>query len=193
MRLDRLETHDRLLDVQKKNLNTITSGLEECIKNRPAAFTHRHFYIHVHKRTVGLDEKIAILQQDIREVLLNPLLNRRFHRIEDIPELRVIYMPRATRPIPSENSMLFRCFPQDGNALEPIWIIPEESTWPNYAKGMIMNDEFIAECIEIFKTNPSFFCKTDELDYNEEELKKIRIEIGKEAHAAKQENPFTLI
>jgi len=193
MRVSRLETHDRLLDVQKKNLNTITSGLEECIANRPDAFAERHFYIHVHKRTVGLDEKIAILQQDIKEVLLNPLLNRRFNRLEDVPELRVIYMPRATRPIPAENSMLFRCFPQDGNVLEPIWIIPEESTWSNYDKGMIMHDEFIAKCIEIFKTNPSYFCKPDELDYDVEELKRIRIEIGKEAHATKQESSFMLI
>ena len=78
MTLNRLETHDRLLEFNKQ-ADYISQGCEDCIKNRPLAFGTRPFYIFCHARTD-----------------------------EDPSSKRLIWQPRLTKPKAQTNSMLFR-------------------------------------------------------------------------------------
>lgn len=189
MLINKLDAHDRLGYLHATQASEIEKGLQDCIDSRPEAFAERHFYIHVHKRTIELDERIALLQQDIKECLLNSNLKRRWFKLEDVPATRIIYMPRATRPACTSNSMLFRCFPKD-MLIEPIWIIPEVELWDNFTKGQLTQDDFIQKCINQYKADKKFFEQRDSLDYSDAELAAIRREIGQEAHKTQREQQF---
>ena len=82
MKLDRLETHDRLL-VFKKQADYISQGCQDCINNRPQEFGKIPFYIWAHTRTA-----------------------------DDGVTKRLIWMPRLLRPTPELNSMLFKHYPE---------------------------------------------------------------------------------
>ena len=50
MKANKLESHDRLLELHKKK-DIIEKGCQDCIDNRPAEFEDHPFYIFAHKRT----------------------------------------------------------------------------------------------------------------------------------------------
>lgn len=82
MKLDRLETHDRLVEFSKQ-ADYISQGCIDCIKGRPKAFGIYPFYIFAHCRTH--DNGWA---------------------------KRLIWEPRMTKPKAQTNSMLFRSYPE---------------------------------------------------------------------------------
>lgn len=81
--LNRLETHDRLLEFMKGD-DYISKGCEDCIKNRPEEFGNIPFYIFAHPRTD-----------------------------DDGFTKRLIWAPRLTKPKAQTNSMLFKVYPPD--------------------------------------------------------------------------------
>lgn len=81
MKLNRLETHDRLLEFTKQK-DYISQGCQDCIRNRPEEFKDHPFYIFAHCRT---------------------------H--ENGWSKRLIWEPRLTKPKAQTNSMLFRAYP----------------------------------------------------------------------------------
>jgi hypothetical protein len=81
--LNRLETHDRLLEFGKQ-ADYISQGCSDCIANRPEAFGNRPFYIFAHCRTS-----------------------------DDGYTKRLVWSPRLTKPKAQTNSMLFKCFPPE--------------------------------------------------------------------------------
>jgi hypothetical protein len=85
MKLNRLETHDRLLEFKKQS-DYITQGCEDCIKKRPMEFRDHSFYIYAHARTH--DDGIS---------------------------KRLIWQPRLSKPKPETNSMLFKHYPKNGD------------------------------------------------------------------------------
>lgn len=157
MKLDHLETHDRYLEFMK-TAEMIDKGIEDCKRNLPDTIT-MPFYIFAHKRTVEMDEKISIWNQ---EMLIDPKY-RRFKSFSDIPEKRIIYCPYPRRPKPQSNSWLVRT-QKNTDTLELIWIIPEEELWDQFGKKMLLEDEFIFNCIQVFKNNPA------SLEYDQKEL-----------------------
>ena len=81
MKLNRLETHDRLLHFTKQQFD-IGECCQEVIKNRPPEFGDRPFYIFAHTRTD-----------------------------DDGVTQRLIWQPRLTKPSAQTNSMLFKAYP----------------------------------------------------------------------------------
>lgn len=81
MKIERLETHDRLLQFQKQK-DYISQGCQDCIKNRPEEFGNHPFYIFAHVRTS-----------------------------ENGYTKRLIWEPRLTKPKAQTNSMLFKAYP----------------------------------------------------------------------------------
>lgn len=83
MTLDRLETHDRLLQFNQQG-DQISQGCQECINNRPKEFKNHCFYIFAHTRTA-----------------------------DDGYTKRLIWQSRLQKPKAQTNSMLFKCYPPD--------------------------------------------------------------------------------
>lgn len=83
MTLDRLETHDRLQELQKDS-DFVSKGCYECINKRPKQYKNYPFYIWAHARTA-----------------------------ENGYDKHLIWMPRLNKPPVDSNSMLFRCYPPE--------------------------------------------------------------------------------
>lgn len=81
MKLDRLETHDRLLYFKKQS-DYISQGCQDCINGRPEEFKNHPFYIFAHARTE-----------------------------DDGVNKRLIWTPRLTKPKAQTNSLLFKAYP----------------------------------------------------------------------------------
>lgn len=81
MKVNLLETHDRLLQFNKQK-DHISQGCLDCINNRPEEFLNHPFYIFAHVRTA-----------------------------DDGHTKRLIWEPRLTKPKAQSNSMLFKAYP----------------------------------------------------------------------------------
>lgn len=81
MKIDRLETHDRLLEFKKQS-DYISQGCAECIRTRPKEFGDHPFYIFAHCRT---------------------------H--DNGWTKRLIWQARLRKPKAQTNSMLFKSYP----------------------------------------------------------------------------------
>lgn len=175
MKLDRLETHDRYLEFMKIS-EMIDQGIQDCKNNVPDTIK-LPFYIFVHKRTLGMDEKIAIFNQE----LLYPFKQRRFKTWQEIPEKRMIYCPYPRRPKPQSNSWLVRV-QKDSDIIHVIWIIPEEELWGQFGKGLMCENELICKSIELFRTNPVQL-EYDPMELTIEQVDDFRMKIKEAAEA----------
>ncbi len=103
MKILRLDAHDRLEHLKKDQSNTITQGCEDCLKKNPdslALQSHCHYvYIFAHPRTIELDERIALFNEDWKNSLIDPLYVRKYKTLEDVPNTRLLWQPRLTKPI----------------------------------------------------------------------------------------------
>lgn len=186
MRINRLEAHDRLLSL-KKEKDQIQQGAEDCKYKNPlsqALLTQADYiYIFAHKREIGSDEKIAILQQDIRECLLNPSLPRRYKSIEEVPHFRILWQPRLVKPEPQENSMLFRT-KKDSNDFEVFWVLPPAELWGQHKKGNLTEEDIVIKSIAMFKNNKEELRKPHPEDLPLERVRSIYLSLK----GAKQED-----
>jgi len=149
MKINTLETHDRLLEFKKQS-DLIAKGCQDCINNRPKSFENHPFYIFAHKRTIELDEKERSYQKDFHRSLLDPGYVRKYKRIEDVPSARIIWQPRLTKPKAEENSMLFKAYPP-GDTLRVIWIIPDRELFSSSVKNKMLENKTVQESIYNFK------------------------------------------
>jgi|HubBroStandDraft_6_1064221.scaffolds.fasta_scaffold1041725_2 hypothetical protein len=155
MKLDRLETHDRLLHFTKQQFD-IGECCTEVIKNRPAEFGNRPFYIFAHTRTD-----------------------------DDGTTQRLIWQPRLTRPKPQTNSMLFKAYPP-GDTIKVIWIIPKRELWSNYHKGMMCENKTISDSIYDFQHNRKKLDQADPEDLDDKAANAIYVEIARNAKQIKK-------
>lgn len=178
MKVDRLETHDRQLEFMKI-AQMIDQGIQDCKNNVPDTIKVP-FYIFVHKRTVGMDEKVSIWMEQLKY----PLRHRQFKSFDQIPEMRIIYCPYPRRPKPQSNSWLVRV-QKGSDKIEVIWIIPQEELWGQFGKGLLFENEVICKSIELFRTNPIAL----EFDPNEltiDQVDDFRMKIKEAAQAKKK-------
>lgn len=144
MKIDKLETHDRLLDFHEKQSLIISQGCNDCLKkNEDSLFYQDHspyVYIFAHARTVGMDEKLKWIAQGI------------YKDFKDCPEKVLYWQPRLFRPMPQENSYLFRAISKT-DELEICWILPPIAMWEEYEKNKMMANEIICWSIDQFKHN----------------------------------------
>ena len=184
MKINRLETHDRFLEFQKQ-ANLIEEGLRECIEKRPKEYENYPFYAFGHKRTYALDEQCKLYNDDLMCSILDPTYQRKFTDVLQMPNARIIWIPRLTKPKAEPNSWLFKYYPQE-DITKVFWILPEYETWGQYTDEKMCQNRAISESIRMFKTNKEFLEKPEDDDLPEYVIEGINRQIGinKQAQAS---------
>jgi hypothetical protein len=190
MKLDRLETHDRLLWLKKSQSEIVSEGCEECLKRNSLSLAIQekipYVYIFLHARTFGLDEKITMFQKDFIEYQTNPKYKRKYHSMEEVPEKKLIWQPRMRKPEPQSNSQLFRA-KSHSDELEVVWMIPDRALWDQFLKGKITESNIIQWSINQYRHNKAALAADHPEDITKEHADKLLLHIAQELEeSAKQ-------
>lgn len=115
MKINRLETHDRLLHLKKDQSQNIFKGAEDCLKRNPDSlfFQDRspYVYIFAHPRTA-----------------------------EDGITKRMLWQPRLWKPKAQTNSYLFRAV-SHSDIIQVCWLLPPEEMWGQYVFENVTESE----------------------------------------------------
>lgn len=160
MKIERLETHDRLLQLHKQQALNISQGLEDCLRKNPVS--------------VALQDKSSYIY-----VFAHP----RTH--EDGVTKRMLWQPRLTKPKASLNSYLFRV-KSNTDVAEICWLLPPRETWSQYEKGKITENTYVLESIERFTNHRAELEAPFEDDLREDICKNIYKAIAREFDEDKQ-------
>lgn len=183
MKIDRKETHDRYEHFVNQDMD-IGKTVQSIINQRP--FGEYPFYIFAHTRTLGFDEKQAMFREDMLFGLSNPMgYTRKYKSIDQVPEKRLIWQPRLTKPKAQTNSMLFKVNP-GSDQVKVIWMIPEEGMWSQYKKGNITESDVVAWSIHQYKTNKEGLEQPEKDDLPDWQIDSIYKELSQQALASKQ-------
>jgi hypothetical protein len=163
MKINRLETHDRLLEF-KKQADYISQGAQDCIKNRPEEFENYPFYIFAHKREINIDERFSIAV-DCRIPL------------DQVPTHRMIWIPRLKKPEAQINSILLKHYPKE-DVINVIWMIPEPELWDEYLTGKMCENKTVSDSVRLFKTDKKKLEADEPDDLSDEKVKEIYRKIG---------------
>lgn len=175
MKIKRTETHDRLLQFKTQS-DYISKGCQDCINSRPEEFENLPFYIFAHKRTLEMDERVSLFNQDIHCSILDPNYQRQYLSMEQVPSARLIWAPRLLKPKAQTNSMLFRAYPP-GDNIKIIWMIPEKELWEQYQKGKMLEDNIICESIHMFLHDREKLEAAEPDEISEEKAREIYLKI----------------
>lgn len=147
MKLNRLETHDRLLHLQKDQALNISQGAEDCLKRNSLSIALQQYspyiYLFAHPRTA-----------------------------DDGVNKRMIWQPRLTKPKAQTNSYLFRALSNSDN-MEICWLIPPREMWPQYRKGNVTENEWVLWSIYNFEHHRKEMEEPFEDDLSDEQCKNI--------------------
>lgn len=142
MKINRLETHDRLEHFQKHQSANVFRGAEECMKNNSLSLQLQeksdYIYLFAHPRTD-----------------------------DDGINKRLLWQPRLSKPKPQENSYLFRAMSKT-DCIEICWIIPPKELWGQYSKGKVTESNFVDWSIHQFKFNRQLLETPHPKDVSEE-------------------------
>lgn len=173
MKINRLETHDRLEHLTAQNFD-IGKTCQSIIDRKP--FGNHPFYIFAHKRQIGLDERMSLYQDDLRESLCNIAYIRQYTSMSQVPTDRLIWQPRLTKPKSQTNSMLFKGYPGTDN-IKVIWIIPDRCLWEQFEKGKMTENRTVWESIQAFVNHPERLEEKEDDDYSDEAIDRLYAEI----------------
>jgi len=161
MKLDRLETHDRLLHFKKDQEANVFQGAEDCLKRNPLSLALQdkchYIYMFAHPRTD-----------------------------EDGITKRMIWQPRLTKPAPQTNSYLFRAISKT-DEIEVCWLLPPRELWNQYRQGNVTEDNTVLWSINEFETNRKQMGKAAHDDLTDEKIKNIYKQIIQYHENVKQE------
>ena len=122
MKLNRLETHDRLLHFKKDQEANIFQGAEDCLKKNPDSLFFQskspYIYMFAHPRTA-----------------------------DDGVTKRMLWQPRLWKPKAQTNSYLFRA-KSHTDLIQICWILPPEELWFQYRGGNITENEYVLWSID---------------------------------------------
>jgi hypothetical protein len=135
--INRLETHDRLLDFKKKNVDSISQQIHKMVMERP--FEDEPFYIFAHKKTVDMHDQLLYIQAG--------------YPVDKIPTHRLVWQPRLQKPKAETNTMLFKVDPAYPDQVKVIWILPDPSQWEAYKKGQMCQDPTVIESIHDYEND----------------------------------------
>lgn len=156
MKLNRLETHDRLQHFTKRSSQQ-SADIGECCQNlidrRP--FGNHPFYIFAHTRTD-----------------------------DDGVTQRLIWQPRLTKPKAETNSMLFKAYPGQ-DMIKVIWMIPKPELWAQYLEGKMTENKTVLDSIMDFTNNKSKLEARESDDLQDWQIDNIYRELSMEAKAKK--------
>lgn len=148
MKINILEAHDRFKHIKEQGID-IGKSCQNMINNRP--FGSYPFYIYAHTKTLGLDEKTSLFQQDTTEHLTFAT-PKKYQTMADVPEKRLIWQPRLTKPKMTPNTMLFKGYPGT-DLIKVIWMLPQRELWEQYEKGKLTENQTVIESIYAYKNN----------------------------------------
>jgi hypothetical protein len=147
MKVNLLETHDRLKHLKKEQSINIFHGAEDCLKhNEDSLFFQDHspyVYLFAHPRT------------------------------EDNGSTKVMYwQPRLWKPKAQSNSFLFRAISKT-DIIEVCWLIPAEELWQQYLLGNITEHELVLWSIGQYCHNRGHLEKDHPDDLSNEQGKRV--------------------
>lgn len=147
MKLNRLETHDRLLHLKKDQEANIFKGAEDCLKINSLSLSIQerspYVYLFAHPRTA--DDGVT----------------------------KVMYwQPRLSKPEPQTNSYLFRAQSKT-DIIEICWLIPPREHWPQYKIGNVTESDLVRWSVNMFKNNREGLELPHDDDMSEERAKLI--------------------
>lgn len=147
MKLNRLETHDRLLHFKKDQELNIFKGAEDCLKKNPDSIFYQekspYVYLFAHPRTA-----------------------------DDGVNKRMLWQPRLTKPAPQTNSYLFRA-KSHTDQIEVCWLLPSRELWAQYSKGKVTENEIVIWSIDQYINNRIELGQKHPEDLSEERASKI--------------------
>lgn len=151
MKLNRLETHDRLKHLIKDQSVNIFKGAEDCLKRNPLSLAIQekspYVYLFAHPRTDDTGTK-----------------------------KRMLWQPRLSIPKAQSNSYLFRAISKS-DLIEVCWILPAKELWGQYEKGNVTEHYLTQWSINQYKSNKENLEKPHPEDLPESKSKKIMKQI----------------
>ena len=127
MKINRLETHDRLIHLKKEHALNVSKGAEDCLKRNPLSLALQakapYIYLFAHPRTM-----------------------------DDGVTKKMYWQPRLSRPSAQTNSYLFRAL-SNTDSIEICWMLPPRETWSQYKKGNVTEHEIVMWSIDQFTQN----------------------------------------
>jgi len=159
MKLNRLETHDRLQHFIKDQSNTIAQGADDCLKRNSLSLALQdrapYVYMFAHPRTA-----------------------------DDGVTKRMVWQPRLTKPRAQTNSYLFRA-QSKSDIVQICWLLPPEEMWPQYQKGNMTEHESVVWSISQYVNNRKELDMPDPDDLSEERVKAIYMAIAHQQESGK--------
>jgi len=154
MKINRLETHDRLLHLKKDQAININQGAEECLKHNRLSVGLQQYspyvYLFAHPRTA-----------------------------DDGVTKKMYWQPRLTKPRAQTNSYLFRA-QSNSDVIEICWLLPPEEMWMQYNKGNVTEHEIVRWSIQMFKSHREDLERPHEEDINDEFARNIYRKVAQE-------------
>lgn len=127
MKINRLETHDRLLHFKNDQESNIFIGVEDCLKKNPDSLFFQskspYVYIFAHPRTC-----------------------------DDGVTKKMFWQPRLQKPESQTNSYLFRAI-SNSDLIEVCWLLPPQEMWGQYKKGNITENKEVLISIDNYLKN----------------------------------------
>lgn len=151
MKLDRLETHDRLLHFKKDQAQNIYLGAETCLKKNPDSIFLQsrspYVYIFAHPRT------------------------------HDDGVTKVMYwQPRLLKPKAQTNSYLFRA-QSNSDIMEICWLLPPQELWDQYCIGKMLEHKDVLWSIDMYYNHREKLNAAHPDDLDEKIASKIWLEL----------------
>lgn len=166
MKINRLETHDRLESLVKDQSANVFQGAEDCLKkNSLSQFLQQYspyIYIFAHPRTT-----------------------------DDGLNKRMLWQPRLTRPEPQSNSYLFRA-KSKSDEIEVCWMIPDQAVWKQFKEGNVLDNEIVLWSIKLFKEKKEELAKPHPEDLPDSQIEAIYRKILKDQEIKKYAKTLVL-
>jgi len=163
MKINLLETHDRLDHFKQDQALQIFQGADDCMKrNSLSLMLQEHspyVYLLAHPRTA-----------------------------DDGVNKRMIWQPRLTKPKAQTNSYLFRGISKS-DIVQVIWLIPPREMWSQYEKGKVCESEEVMTSIANFLQHREELERRDLEDLSDERIFEIYQQIDKEMKKMKKFEP----
>jgi len=155
MKINRLETHDRLEHFIEDQSNTVWQGADDCLKKNPYSLKLQekspYIYIFAHPRTA-----------------------------DDGINKRMLWQPRLTKPVPQTNSYLFRAISHT-DTIEICWLLPPKEMWSQYEEGKVCESNWALWSIDQFKNNRKELEKPFPDDWSDSQARNIIIDVLRES------------
>ncbi len=125
MKINRLETHDRLQHFVKDQSANVFQGAEDCLKRNPDSLAIQekspYIYLFAHPRTAD---------DGVNKVMY--------------------WQPRLSIPQAQTNSYLFRAISKT-DIIEVVWLLPPRELWKQYESGKVTENDLVCWSIRQFQ------------------------------------------